>query len=239
MELKAEASKNYMGMLWWVLEPLLYLVAFYVVFDVIMQRGGPGFVGFLLCGLVFWRWFDTTIKRCGNSIVGNASLINQIYLPKIVFPLIELVGCTMRFLIILLLFLVFARLYSGQFYVTWLYLPLLMLCELLLIVGLGFLMSVLTPLNPDLRKVIDNCMFMMFYLSGIFFDISRLSPAAQEWLYLNPMAVIIRQMRLVVLSGEPPEWNLVLRVVVAGLVLSVLGVLVLRRVDRKLVHYVS
>ena len=87
MDLRAEAAQNLMGMLWWVLEPLLYLLAFYLIFEVFLERGGPGFVGFLLCGLVFWRWFDASLNRSSAALLANGRLINQIYLPKWVFPL--------------------------------------------------------------------------------------------------------------------------------------------------------
>jgi lipopolysaccharide transport system permease protein len=239
LDLKAEAAQHIMGMVWWVLEPLLYLVAFYLIFDVFLQRGGPGFVGFLLCGLVFWRWFDTTVRRAGNAVLANGLLINQIYLPKWVFPLIEVVGNTLRFVVVLLLFLAFAALYTdGPSWQWWAVLPLI-LCELLLIMGVGLLLSVLIPIYPDLRKIIDNFMLLMFYMSGIFFDISRLDPDIQRWLYLNPMATIIQQMRAVVLHSRIPDWASLGWVAVAALVLIALGLFLLVRFNRKLPHYVN
>jgi lipopolysaccharide transport system permease protein len=239
LDLKAEAAQHIMGMVWWVLEPLLYLLAFYLIFDVFLQRGGPGFVGFLLCGLVFWRWFDATAKRAGNAVLANGALINQIYLPKWVFPLIEVVGNTLRFAVVLLLFLVFAGLYTdGPSWQWWAVMPLL-LCEFLLITGVGLLLSVLVPIYPDLRKIIDNLMLLMFYMSGIFFDISRLDPEIQRWLYLNPMAIIIQQMRLVVLHSQSPQWTSLAWVALASVAMIAVGLLLLNHFNRKLPHYVN
>jgi lipopolysaccharide transport system permease protein len=53
VDLKSESARSYLGMLWWILDPLMYLAIYYLVFGVVLQRGGEGFVGFLLCGLVF------------------------------------------------------------------------------------------------------------------------------------------------------------------------------------------
>ncbi|RME59397.1 ABC transporter permease, partial [Candidatus Parcubacteria bacterium] len=54
-DLISEARRGYMGMLWWVLEPLLYLGAFYVLSTIVLHRGGEGAVSFLLVGLVVWK----------------------------------------------------------------------------------------------------------------------------------------------------------------------------------------
>ncbi len=239
LDLKAEASQNYMGIAWWVLEPLMYMVAFYAIFEIFLQRGGPGFVGFLLCGLVFWRWFDAPVKRAGNSILGNGTLINQIYLPKLVFPLTEIAGGSLRFGIVLVLFLVFAAFYSDGPTLAWLALPALLLTQLLVIVGIGCLLSVLIPQYPDIRKFVENALLLMFYMSGIFFDTSRLGEEIQRWLNLNPMAVLIREYRNILLYGEWPNWESLAGVFVSGLILSLLGLYLLRRLDKKLAHYVN
>ena len=239
LDLRAEAAQNLMGMLWWVLEPLLYLLAFYLIFEVFLERGGPGFVGFLLCGLVFWRWFDASLKRSSAALLANGRLINQIYLPKWVFPLIEVVGGAMRFAVVLILFLVFAVLYTGGMTASWLGLLPLLLVELALICGLGLVLSVLVPLYPDLRKVVENFMLLMFYMSGIFFDISRLAPEVQQWLLLNPMAVLIQQFRRVLLQGYWPEWGALVGPGLAALGLVGIGMALLIVLDRKLPHYVN
>jgi lipopolysaccharide transport system permease protein len=239
LDLKAEAAQNLMGMTWWVLEPLLYMTAFYLIFDVFLHRGGPGFIGFLLCGLVFWRWFDASVKRAGSSILVNGQLINQIYLPKWVFPLIEVTGNTLRFLAVLVLFLAFAAIYTGGPSWAWLaFLPLL-LCELLLILGVGLLLSVLVPVYPDLRKVVDNLLLLMFYMSGIFFDISQLDAGIRDWLYLNPMAVLITEMRSVLLQSQSPDWQAVAWVALVGFALTLLGFALLHLFNRRLPHYVN
>ena len=116
-------------MLWWVLEPLLYLCAFYLIFEVFLQRGGEGFVGFLLCGLVFWRWFDTTIKRASASIQNSIGIINRAYLPKWVFPATEVASGTARFVFVLALFLLFCVFYLGQASSVWLSISFLLLVQ--------------------------------------------------------------------------------------------------------------
>ncbi len=239
LDLKAEAAQNYVGMLWWVLEPLLYLAAFYTIFEVFLQRGGPGFVGFLLCGLVFWRWFDTTAKKAGSAILGNGNLINQIYLPKWVFPLTAIAGDALRFCFVFVLFMLFAAVYGNGPSREWFAVVPLLALQLLFIVGWSFLLSVLIPVYPDLRKVVENFMLLMFYMSGIFFDVAHLGTDIQRWLNLNPMAVLIQAYRQVLLHNQWPAWDNLVNVLLSGAILTGTGIYLLRRMDRKLPHYVS
>lgn len=231
VDLKSELWNSWLGWLWWILEPIMYLGAFYLVFDVIFQRGGPGFVGFLLCGLVFWRWFDSSIKRAAGSIFANTQLIQQVAIPKIVFPLTELGASFCRFLFVLALFMVFLILYKGGLSLSVLYLPILLLTQASITLGLAMLLASVVPFAPDIRKLLDHAMMLMFYMSGIFFSISQVPEHLQAVLYLNPMAVLIEQYRLVLLDGEAPDLVVVSLVFGIGIALTFAGTAILRRFD--------
>ena len=108
-DLRAEARQYYIKYLWWVLEPILEMMVFYVVFGLLLSRGGPDFIQFLLIGLIVWKWFGTTVQHCGNSLMGAKVLINQTPLPKIIFPTVFILTDTFKagivcFLVCLILF---------------------------------------------------------------------------------------------------------------------------------------
>ena len=239
VDLKSESAQAYLGMLWWVLEPLLYLGAFYLIFEVFLQRGGEGFVGFLLCGLVFWRWFDTTIKRASASIQNSIGIINQAYLPKWVFPATEVASGTARFVFVLALFLLFCVFYLGQVSSVWLSISFLLLVQLLLICGVSFTLAAIVPFFPDLRKIIDNAMMLLFYMSGIFFDIGKLDDELKFWLFLNPMAVLIQQYRMVLLQQELPDWQALMYILVLSLVFFVVGLVICHKLDKRYVRVIN
>ena len=88
-QLRSESSRAYLGYLWWVLEPLLYLAVFYVVFALVLNRGDENYVQVLLTGLVVWKWFDSSVRSSMDVIHQNAGLIDKVYLPKIVFPTVN------------------------------------------------------------------------------------------------------------------------------------------------------
>jgi len=237
--LRAEAARGYLGVIWWVLEPVMYMTVFYIVFVHLFKRGDENFILFLLTGLIAWKWFNTTISTGSNSIVASAGLMNQVYLPKIVFPLTTIAINTFKFLIILIIFLVFLQFMSIKLSPVWAFLPILIIAQLLLITGVTSLLAGIMPFFPDLKFILDNVLMMMLFLSGIFFDITKLPANVKVYLLLNPMATLIVMYRKILINGTPPNWQYLLYVLSFSLMVLFLALWLLRRFDRvypKIIH---
>ncbi len=205
-DLHAEAARAYVGFIWWVLEPLLYMSAFYVAFGLGVRNGGVNTLVFLLCGLVPWKWFSSTIKSGSDSIQANGGLIQQVYLPKYVLPWMVVVTNSMKFLIILGLLLVLVAAVHGVSW-SWLALPAVMLVELMLVAALASLAAAVVPLVPDLSLVIDNGILVLMFVSGVFTDVSRLPPTLAHLLAFNPVVQVIAGFRAVLLNDTWPAWG--------------------------------
>src|SRR6185312_4853454 len=206
-DLHAEAARAYVGFIWWVLEPLLYMAAFYVAFGMGLRGPGGGVVALsLLCGLVPWKWFASSVQNGSNIIQANAGLIMQVYLPKYVLPGMVMVTNGIKFLIILGLLMLALAVTHGVSW-TWLALPVVVLVEMLLALALSSLAAAVVPLLPDLDLVISNGLIVMMFLSGIFKDISSLPPHLAALLSLNPMVHVIRAFRAVLLEKQWPDWG--------------------------------
>jgi len=87
MSLKADASRLYLGYLWWVLEPLLYVGVFYVVFEVLLENRRADFLSFLMCGKLTFVRFSKSVVHASRNIVPAKGLIGKIDLPKALFPM--------------------------------------------------------------------------------------------------------------------------------------------------------
>lgn len=231
-ELSAEAARTWLGLLWWVIEPVLYMSIFYLVFGVIFQRGGEGFVYFLLVGLVVWKWFDSSIRNGMLSLRANASVIQQVYQPKIIFPLTVLMINTLKFLFVMLLLLLFLLISGIPLSISWLALLPLITVQFVLIAGLACLSATVIPFVPDLKWVVENGLTVMFFLSGVFFDVSALPEHFQGWLMLNPMAVLIDGYRAALLLGQMPDWGRLVWVLLFSCFLMITAVRVFSRFDR-------
>lgn len=233
-DLKAEAARSYLGLLWWIFEPILYLCAFYVLFVLVLQRDGPDFVPFFLCGAVVWKWFDSGIKGGSHSISVHRGLLQQVYVPKYIFPVIAVLGSTARFMPVFLIFMIFLLGYGLHAQATWLAAPLVILTQFCLVIALAMLAGAITPFLPDLKVAIDHGMMLLFFISGVFFNINEVEEPLKGYLLLNPMAGLIDEYRNVMIRGVWPDVTYLSIILLASLAVGGLALLLLKRMDH---HY--
>jgi lipopolysaccharide transport system permease protein len=231
-ELSAEAARTFLGILWWVIEPVLYMSVFYFIFGVLFQRGGEGFVYFLLVGLVVWKWFDSSIRSGMVSLQTNAAVIVQVYQPKFIFPVIVVLINTAKFLFVMLLLLLFLLVSGKPASASWLALLPLISVQCVFIASITSLFATVIPFVPDFKWVVENGLTMLFFLSGVFFDISAMPENFQVWLRLNPMAVLIDNYRNVLLQGQMPDWWQLFWVLLFSGILILAALRVFNRFDR-------
>jgi lipopolysaccharide transport system permease protein len=230
-DLKTESERTYAGFFWWIVEPILSMAVYFLVFGVIMDRGVPNYVQFLFVGLVPWRWLHTGLMHGANSILSERSLMQQVFLPKIVFPVVAFLTDTFKFLVVFTLVLVFLWVTGFAPNVQYLALPLVLVVQFLLVCGLTIFFAGVAPLLPDIRIVLDNVVRLWFFLSGIFYAVDRFSDTAAAWLRLNPMTVIIEAYRDILLDGVWPDAPRLAAVGLLGVVVSLLGVRLIRHYE--------
>jgi lipopolysaccharide transport system permease protein len=211
-----------MGFAWWVVEPIAYMAVMYVVFGLILERGGPGFIGFLLVGFVMWRWIDSCVKKAVVSFTAAKPILTQVQLPAWIFPLSDGLAVTLRFLVVLLLLVLFSTWYSGQFGAAYLALPAVFALNLVFNLALGLCLALLPPFFPDSRKIIDNAFTLLFFASGIFFDLRKMDNVLADYLHLNPIASFLSAYRGIMLDGTTPtlaslQWPIVCTVTITAL----------------------
>ncbi|HPO30423.1 MAG TPA: ABC transporter permease [Candidatus Hydrogenedentes bacterium] len=225
-DFRAEASRTWLGVLWWVADPLLNMVVLYIVFGVFFQRRTPNFVPFLLIGLVFWRFFNVTVMNMGTSILNNVGMIRQVALPKILFPMITLVTCTLEFFFTLLLLVVVLVVFQVPFSMTMLWWPMVFGVQVL---GCGLTLAAFTPFVPDLNKMVNQLMRILFYMSGIFYDVRDLPEKARQLLVLNPMVVLIDAHRACLMDQRVPDWQSLALIAMVSLMGILFGWTCIRR----------
>jgi lipopolysaccharide transport system permease protein len=209
-DLRAETERTYLGFLWWIFEPIMYMSVFYVVFAVFMGHKTDNFVPFLLIGLVVWQWMKSCLSHGSESILAYRGLMQHVHLPKVIFPLILILTDTVKFIFIFSILLLY--LWISGFGIGWAYLalPLVLLVELLFIMALTFFLAALVPFLPDLRFVVENVMQAVFFGSGIFFAASSIPEQYQFYFYLNPMVSIIESFRDILMYNTIPNLNMLI-----------------------------
>jgi lipopolysaccharide transport system permease protein len=233
-ELRTEVAKRLLGFLWWIIEPVMYMAVFYVVFGLALRQGGPDYVPFLLSGMIAWKWFDGSVRQAGSSLSSNAGLIQQIYLPKSLLGLIQILSNTFKFLIVLALFMVFLIIIGKHPTLSWLALPLVILVQLYLVIGIGLMLGAIIPFAQDLKQVVDNLLMLLMFMSGVFFR-PESTPESIRWVFdFNPVVQVIQAYRTILLDGQWPDFAGLGYVCVFATPLLVMALLVFRRFER---HY--
>lgn len=228
-DLRAETEKTYMGFLWWIIDPLFFMLVFYVVFGLLLNNNTDNFIPFLLTGLVTWRWFDNTIMHGSSALQDNGGLMRQVYIPKLVFPVVTILTDLVKFSFVFSMLLLYLWLSGFGVNQSYLALPFILLVEFVLIVTLTFLTAALVPFFPDLKILITHILQILFFLSGIFFSSERIPEAYRSYFYLNPMARLIESYRDVLLHARWPDWQgLTITLVVALLAAIATGRLLMR-----------
>ena len=233
-ELKAEASTYFLGMAWWILEPALYLLAFYGIFQWGTRQGEDDFIPFLLVGLIHWKWTASCLSNGSVSILHARGIIAQVYLPKIVFPVFSLAISTTKFLIILVLMLSVIAYLKGLSISALLWLLPVYMTHLLLLFGLASTLAILVPVIPDLQPIIDNGIIVLMLVSGIFFNIDSFPEDAQFWFYSNPFAVLFSEYRNILLAGLPPKLSSLAYVTAIGVFMSAVATWLHVRLNRRI-----
>jgi lipopolysaccharide transport system permease protein len=232
-DLRVEVSRYYLNYFWWILEPIFTMGVFYVVFSLLLSQGATNFVAFLLVGLTFWNWFGNSVNNAAASILNGRALMLQVDIPKIFFPLEVVLQDLFKQVFVVALLLVFLLFYPTPTSITWIALPVLMLVQAVLVTASAILASMVVPFVPDVRYVIGTIMNLMMFASGIFFEIDDVvQPKYRSFMYLNPMAGLLKNYRKVLMQAQWPDWEYLLWVSLAGLAALLLAVFLLKRLDR-------
>ncbi len=230
--LSTEISRYYLNYLWWLLEPVMMMGVFYVVFGIFLNRGTEHFAAFLLAGLTAWNWFNRTVLNASGSIQAGYGLMMQVNITKVFFPLEVFLRDSFKHLFVVGLLLLFLVFYPTPTHWSWLALPILLLVQGILVLAVAVLCAALVPFLPDLKFIIGTGLTLMFFGSGVFYDIeSVVLPEHRGILYLNPMAGLITNYREVLIQGHWPDWVYLLKVALSSLLLLIASVALVRRFD--------
>lgn len=209
MRMKSQANRFLLSYFWWFLEPLLFVVLFYIIFGYVLDRGGERYFEFLIIGKIIFMWFSKGVTMGSNSLVQNRGIIGQSSIPKWIFPLaISLEATYKAFISFIIMFAVVVFNYSGG-YIPWLQLIPIAILLMWFISCLAMLLSIFVAAAEDISQLISLFMMGMLFSSGIFWDINSINDQdIAELIYnINPLALYIDSFRKILMEGETLEMS--------------------------------
>jgi ABC-type polysaccharide/polyol phosphate export permease len=233
-DLKVRYKNSVLGIAWSLLNPILMMLVFTLVYTVMIGQGDRrDYAAFILCGLLPWNFFSGSVMGGVGSVVNNGYLIKKVYFPREVLPASIMLSNLVNFLIALPVFFILGWLLGVQFTPYVLFLPLVVLVEMIFILGVSLLLSAVNVFYRDVQQIMEVLILAWFFLTPVIWDASALStsrvvlgvevPVERLTYILNPMASIIATYRDILYYGRPIGWDFFLRTAITVVIALLLG----------------
>ena len=237
-DLKIKYRRSILGYLWSILNPLMLMGVLTVVFSTMFRFDIPNYPVYLLTGQLLFGFFSEATNMAMTSILGGASLIKKVYLPKYIFPVSRVLSSftTMLFSLLALVIVMFVT--NAEYYITVILLPIVLLYLLVFTIGMSLILSVMVVFFRDIQYLYGVLLTALNYLTPIFYPASMLPQWLKELMALNPMYNFIEMFRNIMLYGQWPsitEHLICMAFAFGGLVL---GVYVFKKNQKDFILYI-
>ncbi len=226
------------GFLWIILQPLIQMLIFYVIFGIFVKIPTEGipYPLFFLSGFVVWQFFTQVVNNSSMSLVGNIAVILKSYFPRLALPLSTVASALVDFVVSFLVLMVFL-LADGHYPITWRYLllPVLLGVTMVFSSGVGLLFGALMVVFRDMKNLIGFIIMLWMYLTPIMYPVSIAPDKYQVYFYLNPLTSLVDAYRWVFLnqSGLPHYKYLAVSFAVALLIWTA-GAIAFRAMENRI-----
>ena len=223
-----------LGLLWWILDPLLLMLIYYFVVKVVFDRGGPNYHLFALCGIVTWQSFSRSITLCTSSLTSNSGLIKQASVPMVLYVIISPLVQAFFYLIGLMIIMVWNWPAIG-FQTLGVFI--LVVLMVFMSFSFGLFLSIFEVYIRDTGKLLTYILRFGFYISPILYSPDRIYeiptiPHYAKILYsINPMVHFITAVRDLLFYGRMFEWIPVVIIFCVTLCIMQIGLIFFRRVS--------
>lgn len=235
-EIRGKYKGSFLGVLWSFVSPLLMTLVYAIVFPFLMRGAGyEHYTTFLIIGILPWTWFTTSIAQGTFTIIGNGPIIKKVYFPREILPISVVTSGLVNFLISCIIIFIFI-LFSGiGFSINILWLPLIILAQYLITLGIIFITSAINVFIRDLEYIINFIIQMLFYGTPILYsaDMFNNAPAIISTLIkYNPLGIIITCYRDVLYWGSTPHIGSLIAVIIGSIILCVIGLAIFRKLSK-------
>lgn len=232
-EFRGKYKKSFLGVLWSFLNPLFQLLIYALVFPFILKNNVENYTVFLIVALFPWNFFNLSIIQSAACIVANGGIIKKVYFPREILPIATSTSNLINFLISSIL--VFLALFISGIGLTKavVVLPLIILIQYILQLGLSFILSAITVYVRDVEYLINVLMMLAFYLSPIVYSADMIPSKYLPLFKLNPMFHIIKYYRDILYYGKIPEMGSVLLLLLVCIIILVVGYLIFRKLEKR------
>jgi lipopolysaccharide transport system permease protein len=220
-ELRIRYKNSVLGFFWSLINPLVTVAVMTFVFKYIVRNETPNFGAYVLAAYLPFLFFQLAVMDSAQSIIVALPLVKKIYFPREILPLAGILSNFVHLVLALLVFFVYLfvvylidpRVVPFQW--TTVYLPLLLIINLALALGLGFIVSALNTFYEDVKYIVNVILYLMFFLCPIMYFSEQVSDSMSKHgtlgsifffvYHLNPVATLSTAYRKVLVAPQPVD----------------------------------
>jgi len=232
-ELRGRYKGSVLGFLWTYINPLCQIIVYTIVFSTIFKVDIDKFYLYLIIGMMPWIFFSSSIQGGSTCIRAQADMVKKIYFPREVIP-ISYVTSTFANMLFSFIIVFLAILVSGVGVnlTALLYLPIIMIIEYILALGLVFIISSATVYFRDLEQIVGVLMMAWIYLTPIMYDVDYIPESWRTLFFMNPMTPIIVVYHDILYNKQIPETLHMLQSGAVSVIILVIGFLIFTKLDK-------
>lgn len=234
-DFKVRYSQSLLGITWAILQPFSLMVIFSAVFSVILKvpTDRIPYPVFAYTALLPWTFFANSLSFSIPSLVNNMNLVSKIYFPREIFPLSSIMVCFVDFLVASSIYVMMLLFYRVSVRPTILFVPLILMVQILLTIGISLLGSAVNVFYRDVRFVIPLLLQIWMYVSPVIYPANLIPIKYRPIYFLNPMAELIDAYRRTILFNQMPDWPYLGLATLLSVLLMVGAYRYFKRVERK------
>ena len=223
-DLKGRYKGSILGFAWTFLNPLLQLAVYTLVFSIIMRSGIEDYYLFLFVALVPWIFFSTSLSGGAGCIRAQAGMITKIYFPREVIPISfvtsQFVNMLLSLIVVFLVLLVAGKPMNIEALV---FLPLIMIIEYMIALGMTMLISGVTVYWRDVEYFVGIVMMAWQFATPVMYGLDQIPQALVPYFNLNPMTPVIVAFRDILYYGKTPELATLISAILFGIGVIIVG----------------
>lgn len=236
-DLRGRYQGSALGFLWTLINPLFQLIIYTIVFSTFMRMGIEKFYMFLFVALVPWIFFNACLQQGAMAIIDNKEMVKKIYFPRMVLPMSYVISSFVNMLLsFVVIFAVIIITRFGVNFKALLFLPLIMLIEFMLCLGISLITSACTVYIRDLQHILAILGMGWMYLTPVVYPASFVPEKYRTLFNLNPMASIVTAYRDILYYKQVPQMTTLIQAILMGVILVVVGIAAFNKLQRGFVE---
>lgn len=237
-DLRKRYKRSFLGYLWSMLNPLFMMIILTLVFSNLMRSNLEAYAVFLFTGQLPFVFFSTSISSSLDSIANNMNLMKQVPVPKFIFPIAIVFSNLVDFILTLAPLFLVMFVMGVPFKLSILFLPFVMLPLFLFTCGTVLLFATANVFFKDTQHLTGIILNAVYFLCPILYAREQLPEWLTKWLVLNPLFILIENMRSIFYYGALPGASVYFTSFFISIFVLIIALLIFRKAENKFIYFV-